>query len=133
MNAPYSWQPVALIVNEHPGIRRALRERIQASFANFQLREAAMVEDALWLLDQEPIDIVVIDGEARGINGLKGTRAILDRSPATSVILLSSFNEPACRSAATRAGAMAFVSKRAVGSELMQVLDAFAARHAPRD
>jgi hypothetical protein len=36
--------------------------------------------------------------------------------------MVSGVSEPSCRSAASRAGAMAFVSKRAINSELMQVL-----------
>ena len=133
MNARYTRSPVALVVNGHHAVRRALCDRIKASFANFQVREAASVEDALYMLDQEEIEIVLIDGEARGINGLKGTRAILERSPRSSVIVMSAFNEPSCRSAASRAGAMAFVSKRAIGSELMQVLEDFMGRRGDTD
>jgi DNA-binding NarL/FixJ family response regulator len=129
MTARYMRTPVALVINSHHAVRRALCERIKASFANFQIREAASVEDALMLLDEELIDIVLIDGEAKGINGLKGTRAVLERSPQSSVIVMSAFSEPACQSAASRAGAMAFVSKRAIGSDLMQVLAEFAAEH----
>lgn len=123
MNAPYNRSPIALIVNGHHAVRRALCERIQASFSNFRIREAASVEDALCVLDGEAIDIVLLD-EGSGISGLKGTRAILEHSPKASVIVMSSFTEPECRSAASRAGAMAFVSRRAIGSELMQVLEA---------
>ena len=122
MNARYRSAPVALIVNTHHAVRRALCDRIRASFANVQLWEAGTLEDALSLLEEIAVDIVLIDGESSGIDGLKGTRAILDRSPAASVILMSAFNEPACKSAASRAGAMAFVNKRAINSELMQVL-----------
>lgn len=122
MTARYMRTPIALVINSHHAMRRAVCERIQASFANFQLREAASIEDALMLLDEEAIDIVLIDGEASGINGLKGTRAVLERSPNSSVIVMSAFSDPACRTAASKAGAMAFVSKRAIHSELMQVL-----------
>jgi DNA-binding NarL/FixJ family response regulator len=125
----YSRSPIALVVNSHHAVRRALCERIKASFANFQIREAASIEDALFILDEEQIDIVILDGEGSGMSGLKGTRTILERSPKASVILMSAFSEPTCRSAASRAGAMAFVSKRAIGSELMQVLEELTARH----
>lgn len=124
MNARYNRSPVALIVNGHHAVRRALCERIQASFANFRIREAATLEDALYVLDDEPVDVVLLD-EGSGVSGLKGTRAILEHSPKASVIVMSAINEPACRSAASRAGAMAFVSRRAIGSELMQALEAF--------
>jgi two-component system invasion response regulator UvrY len=120
---------VALIVNGHHAVRRALCERIQASFANFQVLEAATMEDALYIVEAEHIDVVLIDGEGSGINGLKGTRAILERSPNASVIVVSAFEDAGCRSAASKAGAMAFVSKRAIGSELMQVLEDLLGAH----
>jgi DNA-binding NarL/FixJ family response regulator len=123
MNARYIRTSVALVVNSHHAVRRALCERIQASFANFRVREAASVEDALYVLDDEQVDVVVLD-DGSGISGLKATRAILEHSPKASVIVMSAFSEPACRSAASKAGAMAFVSRRAIGTELMQVLEA---------
>jgi DNA-binding NarL/FixJ family response regulator len=122
MNARYSKDPVALVVNSHHAVRRALCERIRASFANFRLREAATIADALVILEAEAIDIVLLEGDSHGINGLQATRAVLERSPTSSVIMVSGVSEPSCRSAASRAGAMAFVSKRAINSELMQVL-----------
>lgn len=124
MNARYGRSPIALVINSHHAVRRALCERIQASFANFQIREAASVADALCVLDGESIDVVVLD-EGSGISGLTGTRAILEHSPKASVIVMSALREPTCRSAATKAGAMAFVSRRAIGSELMQILESF--------
>jgi DNA-binding NarL/FixJ family response regulator len=122
MNARYTSNPVALIVNGHHAVRRALSERIKASFANFQVLEASTMDDALYIVEAERVDVVLIDGEGGSISGLKGTRAILERSPNASVIVVSAFEDAACRSAASKAGAMAFVSKRAIGSELMQVL-----------
>ena len=122
MNARYTKDPVALVVNSHHAVRRALCEKIRASFANFRLREASSVADALMILDAEPVDIVLLEGDSHGINSLQATRAVLERSPKSSVIIVSGVSEPSCRSAASRAGAMAFVSKRAINSELMQVL-----------
>jgi len=123
MNTRDIRSPVTLVVNGHHVMRRALCERIKASFANFQILEASSIEDALYVLDEEQVDIVLIDGEGGGANGLKGTRTILERSPRSSVIVMSAFTEPSCRTAASRAGAMAFVSKRAIGSDLVQVLE----------
>jgi DNA-binding NarL/FixJ family response regulator len=125
MNARYNKDPVALVVNSHHAVRRALCERIRASFANFRLREAASIADALVIVEAETIDIVLLEGDGNGINGLQGTRAVLERSPKSSVIMVSGVSDPSCRSAASRAGAMAIVSKRAINSELMQVIADF--------
>ena len=123
MNARYGSSPVALVVHRHHAVRRALCERIRASFANFQVLEASTIEDALYMVEAEQIDVVLIDGEGGGINGLTVTRAILERSPTASVIVMSNYAEPGGSAPTAQAGAMAFVSKRAIGSELMQVLE----------
>jgi DNA-binding NarL/FixJ family response regulator len=122
MNTRDIRSPVALVLNPHHAFRRALCERIRASFANIRILEAVTIDDALYMLDEEHVDVVLIDGERSGVSGLKGTRAILERSPKSSVVVMSAVSEPSCQSAASRAGAMAFVSKRAIGSDLMQVL-----------
>jgi len=122
MNAPYGPSPVALVLHRHHAVRRALCERIRASFANLQVLEASTIDDALYMVEAEQIDVVLIDGEGGGINGLTGTRAILARSPTATVIVMSNYSEGGS-AAAPQSGAMAFVSKRAIGSELMQVLE----------
>ena len=118
--------PVALVVNSHHAVRRAVCERIRASFANFRIHEAASVEDARCVLATHQVDIVLLDGDASGIDAVRGTRAILEASPKATLVLLSALTEPACVSAASRAGAVAFVSKRSIGTELTQILSAFA-------
>jgi DNA-binding NarL/FixJ family response regulator len=67
-------------------------------------------------------DIVLLEGDSNGINGLRGIKAVLGRPPGSSVIMMSAFSGPSCRSAASRAGAMAVVSDREINGELMQVL-----------
>jgi len=115
--------PVALVLGSHQAARQALCDRIEASFGNVQLCQASTIRDALALLDALNIDVVLIDGESSGISGLTGTRAILERAPNVSVVVMSAFSEPECRLAASRAGAMAFVSKRAINSDLIHVLE----------
>lgn len=133
MNPQDIESPVALVVVSHHAVRRAVCERIRASFANFLIYEAASVEDALCVLEAHRVDIVLLDGDASGIDAVRGTRAILEHSPKATVVLLSAVTEPACRSAASRAGAVAFVSKRSIGAELTQILSAFTQPQGPRD
>ena len=125
--------PVALVLNAHHALRRALCERIRASFANIRILEAVTIDDALYMLDAEHIDVVLIDGDRSGVSGLTSTRAILERSPGSSVVVMSALTEPSCHDAASRAGAMAFVNKRAIGSDLMQVLGALIEEHRAKD
>lgn len=122
MNANTPQSPVALVVDDHDAVRRALCERIQASFGQFRLREAGNVDDALKIVESERVDLVLMDFRLPGRNGVDGTRLVLERSPHTSVVMVSGFDDSSHRSAATKAGARAFVSKRAIGRELIPVL-----------
>ena len=114
--------PIALVVDDHDAVRRALCERIQASFGQFQLREAGTVGEALKIVESEQVDIVLMDFRLPGTDGVDGTRMVLERSPQTSVVMVSGFDDSSHRSAAKQAGARAFVCKRAISRELIPVI-----------
>jgi len=116
-------EAVALIVEDHDAVRRALREKIQASFVHFRLREAGSVEEALRIVEHEKVDYVFMDIRLPGADGVDGTRMVLERSPHTSVVVVSGLDDASHRSAAQRAGARAFVSKRAISRELIPAIE----------
>ena len=115
--------PLALVVDDHDSVRRALCDRIKATFGEFRLREARNVHEALEIVETEQVELVLMDIGLPGMNGIDGTRAILERSPHTSVVVVSIFNDAFHRSAATRAGAHAYICKRGISRELIPVLE----------
>ena len=115
--------PTALVVEDHLGVRRALCDRIRASFDECQLREAGSVDEALRIVEAEKVDIVLMDIHLPGMNGVDGTREVLERSPHTSVVVVSIYDDLTHRSAASKAGASAYVCKRAINRELIPVLE----------
>lgn len=114
--------PLALVVDDHDAVRRALCDRIKTSFGQFRLREASNVDDALKIVDAEQVDIVLMDIQLPGTDGVDGTRRVLEHSPRTSVVVVSIFDDMTHRTAARNAGAAAYVCKRAIGRELIPVL-----------
>jgi len=122
MNAESLQGPVALVVEDHVAVRRALCERIQVSFSQFRLREAGSVDEALRIVEAEKVDLVLMDFRLPGTDGVHGTRMVLERSPHTSVVMVSGFDDWSHRSAASKAGARAFVSKRAISRELIPTI-----------
>lgn len=122
MNLDSPNHPTALIVEDHEAVRRALCDRIHASFGQLRLREAGSVDEALKIVETEKVDLVLMDFRLPGTDGVDGTRMVLERSPHTSVVMVSGFDDMSHRSAATRAGARAFVSKRAISRELIPVI-----------
>jgi DNA-binding NarL/FixJ family response regulator len=109
-------------VDDHDAVRRALCDRIRASFGQFRLREAGTVDEALKIIETEKVDLVLMDFRLPGRDGVDGTRMVLERSPHTSVVMVSGFDDSSHRSAATKAGARAFVSKRAISKELIPLI-----------
>ena len=123
MNANSPQGLIALIVDDHDAVRRALCERVQASFGQFQFREAGTVDEALKIVETERVEIVLMDFRLPGMDGVEGTRMILERSPHTSIVMVSVFDDSSHRSAARKAGARAYVSKRAIGRELIPAIE----------
>lgn len=123
MNTDWMQSPIALVVDDHDAVRQALCERIKTSFGQFRLREAGTVDEALRIVETEQVDLVLMDIKLPGRDGIDGTRMVLERSPHTSVVVISIFDDLSHRSAASKAGARAFVAKRAINRELIPALE----------
>ena len=123
MNPTVPQGPIALIVDDHEAVRRALCDRIQTSFHQFSLRQAGSVDEALKIVEAEQVDLVLMDFRLPGMDGVDGTREVLARSPRTTVVMVSVCDDSCHRTAASRAGARAFVSKRAIGRELVPTIE----------
>jgi DNA-binding NarL/FixJ family response regulator len=116
-------EPVALVVDDHDAVRRALCDCISASLDQVRTREASNAEDALRIVDKEWVDLVVIDIRLPGMNGIECTRAIRRLSPMTRVVVVSKYDDAPHRNAATDAGASAYVCKREVSRDLIPALE----------
>ena len=123
IEAGASRSPVALIVDDHDAVRQALCQRIQVSFRSFRLLEAGCVSDALEIVEKERVDIVLMDIRLPGVDGVDGTRMVIERSPHTSVVMVSNLDDSSHRDAARQAGASAFVPKRAISKELIPAIE----------
>ena len=113
---------ITLVVDDHQAVRQALCERIKVSFSHCELREAGSVGEALKIVEKEKVDIVLMDYKLPGMDGVDGTRVVLERSPHTSVVMVSMFDDVSHRSAASKAGVKAYVCKRAISKDLIPVL-----------
>jgi response regulator NasT len=73
--------------------------------------EAADGEGAVALAESVPTDVVLMDLRMTGINGIEATRQIVQQVDPPEIVLLSAYDDPALRSAATDAGAFDYVVK----------------------
>ena len=104
--------PSVLVVEEHDEMRSALRDWLLTSFPPLRLREARSMNEALTLAEQAPLDLILVNLELPGGNGIEAARALHSRHPGCRIVVMSVTDSMALRIAALEAGAEAFVSKR---------------------
>ena len=111
-----------LVVEDHEEVRAALRDWLLTSLPPMRLREARSLEEALAYADQAPLDLVLMNMELPGPNGIEATRALRKRHPKCPVVVMSVNDSEALRTAAIEAGALAFLSKRELPHALLPLI-----------
>ena len=121
-------QPIRLlIVDDHPLLRRGVRLYLDV-IADIQVvGEASNGEEALGLLEQNPVDVVLLDLQMPGMDGIEVTRRILAGNERTRVLILTSFGGWDRVYAALKSGAAGYVLKDAEPEELVAAVRAVAA------
>jgi DNA-binding NarL/FixJ family response regulator len=112
-----------LVVDDHAivrsGIRRLLGER-----ADIQVLEAANGEEAMQVVADRPISLIVLDLNLPGLGGLELLRRLVRVAPKTPILVFSQHAEAIYATKAIEAGARGFVSKNAMPEEFLEAVDA---------
>lgn len=100
-----------LIVEDNAPFRQSLREMLCEQFPAMRVEEAQDGEDALDKLETYSPHLVFMDIKLPGQSGLEVTKTIKARYPEVRVIILTSYDLPEYREAASHYGADYFLSK----------------------
>jgi len=111
-----------LIVDDHPVVRQGLRTLLELQDDLEIAGEAADGAEAVELVRGRPPDVVLMDLVMPGLDGIDATRAIRATSPATRVIVLTSFAEDDKIFPAIKAGAAGYLLKDARTQELADAI-----------
>lgn len=98
-----------LIVDDQEAFRSAARLVVELAGGFLVAGEAETGEDGVRMATELRPDLVLMDMNLPGIDGLEATRQIMTALPETRVIALSTYEEFSDRALA--AGAVAFISK----------------------
>ena len=112
-----------LIVEDHVKVRQALRNLLEVKYSQYQVIEACSGEEAIALTQTEPPHLVIMDITLPGISGIETTQRILSACPTIPVVMFTIHEDEIYRAEAEAAGAIAYVPKHALQSELLPQLN----------
>lgn len=119
-----------LIADDHTLFRGGLKALL-ASLPDAEIvGEAADGEEAIALAAQLQPDVVLMDIQMPGVNGIEATRRILETSPHVGVLMLTMFEDDDSVFAAMRAGARGYILKGAGQADLTRAIQAVASGEA---
>ena len=113
-----------LIVEDHEKVRRALRKLLELKFSQYQVIEASSGEEAVTLTLAEAPQLIIMDITLPGMSGIEATRRIRATSSSPPVVMFTVHEDDIYRQEAEDAGAIAYVAKHALQSELLPQLSA---------
>ncbi len=113
-----------LIVEDHEKVRRALRKLLEFKFSQYQVIEASSGEEAVTLTLAEAPQLIIMDITLPGMSGIEATRRIRATSSSPQVVMFTVHEDDIYRQEAQDAGAIAYVAKHALQSELLPQLSA---------
>jgi len=119
-----------LIADDHALFREGLQALFSTTPGIEIVGEAATGEETIALAEKIQPDIVLMDINMPGVNGIEATRRILYTNPAIGVIMVTMLEDDASLFSAMRAGARGYVLKGAQHQELLQTVRAVASGQA---
>jgi two-component system nitrate/nitrite response regulator NarL len=118
-----------VIADDHPLYRGGLARLLRRSGVDV-VGEASNGEAAILAAEQTEPDVVLMDLNMPGLSGVEATRRLLERAPASRVVVLSGSAQDADVTAALLAGASGYLTKEAPIDDVIDAIQAAAADRA---
>ena len=115
-----------LIADDHPVYRDGLRILLDSLPDAEVVGEAATGEEAVDSAMSLQPDVILMDLQMPGINGIEATRRILNATPHIGVLVLTMFEDDDSVFAAMRAGARGYLLKGADQQEILRAIRSIA-------
>jgi DNA-binding NarL/FixJ family response regulator len=110
-----------VLVDDHPLVRQGMRAVIDAQLDVEVVGEAPDGAEAVRVCVETRPDVVLMDLQMPGIDGIEATRRVRKASPSTAVLVLTMYDDDAMVFEAIAAGASGYLLK---GSDGIQIVTA---------
>lgn len=111
-----------VLVDDQATVRRGLRMRLTLEPDVEVVGEAESGEAALRLVRSLSPDVVLMDVEMPGMDGIAATAALRATAPHVAVVILSLYDDARTQMRAREAGAAAFVAKHEAKTALLATI-----------
>lgn len=111
-----------LIADDHPVFRYGLRALLSAEPTTEVVGEATTGEETIEFATRLVPDVILMDLNMPGINGIEATQRILAVLPNVAVLVLTMFDDDDSVFAAMRAGARGYLLKGTEGEETVRAI-----------
>jgi DNA-binding NarL/FixJ family response regulator len=108
-----------LLADDHTIVRQGLRVLLEAEPDIVVVGEAGTGREAVQLAAKLLPDVAIVDIAMPILNGLEATRQIIRETPASKVLLLSSYSDDEYLYQATEAGAAGYLVKQTAAADLI--------------
>jgi DNA-binding NarL/FixJ family response regulator len=111
-----------LVADDHTILREGVCSLLDLQDDIEVVGEASDGAEALELLGEATVDVVIMDMVMPRMNGLEATREIKRRWPAVKILILSMYDDDAYVQQVIEAGASGYVLKRVATEDLVQAI-----------
>jgi DNA-binding NarL/FixJ family response regulator len=108
----------ALIADDHPVVRRGVRQILVDEFENCEVVEARTAEQVMQFVRSQQWDFVILDISLPDRSGLEVLKDIRLASPSLPVVVLSMYPEEQFAARVLRAGGVGYITKESASEEL---------------
>jgi two-component system, NarL family, invasion response regulator UvrY len=111
-----------LLADDHAVVRRGVKQILVEAFAQAVFGEAQNAQELIDLVGKDHWDVVVLDLNMPGGNGLEALKQIKLNQPQLPVLILTMFPEDQYAVRTIRAGAAGYLNKESAPEELVQAI-----------
>ena len=118
-----------LLVDDRPDVRKGLRIWLALDPNMEVVGEASDGAEAISLARTLRPDVILMDVEMPGMDGISATAALRSAAPQSAVVILTLYDDATTRTLAREAGAAAFVAKHQMEETLLAEVRRVAMAH----
>ncbi|KUK14596.1 MAG: response regulator transcription factor [Synergistetes bacterium] len=111
-----------MLVDDHLILRDGLRRLFETEEDIEVVADASTGEEAIRLVRERDVDVVVMDISMPGLGGMRAIRKMREIKPEIKIVVLTMHDDERCRLEALHAGASAYLVKDVGANELLRTV-----------